>query len=386
MHRLRLAAAAALIAACSTQPPHVNPFDPQSPPAAQARATLAGTFTLEASRALAGTHVSLLGTGLSADTAADGAYSISGVSPGTWSVQGSRDGYRSAIVSGIVIRLEDGDQTVTAPPAQLQVARGAIGGRVQLEGESFHGGTTVSAAGLDGATLTDAMGNFVLDRVPAGTWTVNASRIGFEDKVVAGVQVADGQVTAMAAVTLPARPGGISGTVTLEGRTDFSGVTVSAAGLTLAGATVSATARSDAQGKFVLAPLPAGTYNVTCAAADYATQTAAATISPAATTSLAAIALIRQRGAASGNATLAGAVSSAGIAVTLMQNSTAVASVQTAPGGNWRADSVPVGAYAVAYERPGYQSASGAVTIVAQDVAQAVPVVLSPLPATVTGK
>ncbi|TMA31632.1 MAG: hypothetical protein E6J88_03705, partial [Deltaproteobacteria bacterium] len=307
-------------------------------------------------------------------------------SPGTWSVQGSRDGYRSAIVSGIVIRLEDGDQTVTAPAAQLQVARGAIGGRVQLEGESFHGGTTVSAAGLDGATLTDAMGNFVLDRVPARTWTVNASRIGFEDKVVAGVQVADGQVTAMAAVTLPARPSGISGTVTLEGRTDFSGVTLSAAGVTLAGATVSATARSDAQGKFALAPLPAGTYNVTCAAADYATQTAAATISPAATTSLAAIALIRQRGAASGNAMLAGAASSAGIAVTLMQNSTAVASVQTAPGGNWRADSVPVGAYAVAYERPGYQSASGAVTIVAQDVAQVVPVVLSPLPATVTGK
>ena len=159
MHRLRLAAAAALIAACSTQPPHVNPFDPQSPPSAQAKATLAGTFTLEASRALAGTHVSLLGTGLSADTAADGAYSISGVSPGTWSVQGSRDGYRSTIVSGIVIRLEDGDQTVTAPAAQLQVARGAIGGRVQLEGESFHGGTTVSAAGLEAGAAAPAHGS-----------------------------------------------------------------------------------------------------------------------------------------------------------------------------------------------------------------------------------
>src|SRR5207244_7418301 len=50
------------------------------------------------------------------------------------------------------------------------------------------------------------------------------------------------------------------------------------------------------------------------------------------------------------------------------------------------ADGIPVGAYGIAYEKAGYQSASGTVTIVAQDVVQAIAVVLSPLPVTVSGK
>lgn len=73
---------------------------------------------------------------------------------------------------------------------------GALSGLVTLEGESAFSGVTIAIVGtsLTGTTTVD--GTFAIINVPAGSYTVNATKSGFETCTLEAVSVEAGKTTA----------------------------------------------------------------------------------------------------------------------------------------------------------------------------------------------
>lgn len=66
---------------------------------------------------------------------------------------------------------------------------GTISGQVYLEGRKNWGGASVSVAGTDYRTVTDAAGSFVLAGLPPGTYDLRAGKDGYLYRMRAGVEV-----------------------------------------------------------------------------------------------------------------------------------------------------------------------------------------------------
>lgn len=402
--RLAVVVIAAAAAACS-EPEHVNPFDPKTPAAAQATASLAGTVSLEQAGATppvrSGVAVSVVGTAGSHVAVTDdaGAWTVSGVRPGSYTVTATKDPWVAGAVTGVTIALDDGDRTVTLPALSLRVARGAVAGTAVLRlprslVEASSAGVTVSVDGVPGAVQTDTAGAFVLSGVPAGLHALVLTKAGYHDGSLAAVTVtADGTVTT-ASIPLDTNPGWVEGVVTVVGASSAAGVVVRARGSTLAGTPWEDTTITPASGAYMISGLPAGTYALTWELTDHGTVSGAASVAPGVGTAIGPAALVRDTGAAAGVALLGGASDASGILVTLTPAPTGAApaptpaaTVLTDAAGAWRADGLPVGAYALRYRKaPGYVEASGAVTVVAHAAVIADPVTLAALPATVRGQ
>lgn len=387
-----------VLAAGCNLPGHQNPFDPETPTALQARATLSGKATLEplgsAAVQLAGIAVNVLGAG-DALTDGEGRWQVEGVAPGTYTIQFRNPGYEDSFLTGVIVALNDGDQVVAVPEVRLAVARGEIAGRVTLEGEAdgAYAGIAVTLSNQAGAVFTDASGSFHFSGVPEGSYGLAASRLGYRDSSPQPVAVVRDQTTTVPTLQLAANDGALAGVVLVLGAADSAGVTVRARGTTLAGSRLEKTLTTPADGSYSLA-VPAGTYNVSYELASYATATTAAAVSPGASVTLASVSLQRDTGSVAGTATLEGKADSSGIQVALTPPPTAAnpspspaAAAVTDASGTWRVDGVPVGPYAVSFKKqPGYASQSAQVTVVSHAVVTVDPVVLSATPGIVQGK
>jgi hypothetical protein len=388
----------AVLAAGCNLPGHQNPFDPATPTALQARATLAGKATLEplgsAAAQLAGITVNVLGAG-DALTDAQGDWHVEGVAPGTYTIQFRSPGYEDSFLTGVVVTLNDGDQIVAVPDVRLGVARGEIAGRVTLEGEAdgAYAGISVTLSSQAGAVFTDASGSFRISGVPEGSYALSASRLGYHDPSPQPIAVVRDQTASVPDIQLAANAGALAGAVLVLGAADSSGVTVRARGTTLAGSPLEQTISTPADGRYSLA-VPAGTYNVSYELASYATATTAAAVSPGSTVTLASVSLQRDTGSVAGTATLEGKADSSGIQVALTPAPTAAnpnpsptAAAVTDASGLWHVDSVPVGPYAVSFmKQPGYAARSAQVTVVSHAVVTMDPVALAATPGIVQGK
>ena len=242
----RLAVLLALAVTACGDLKHENPFDPSTPLAQQARATLAGQVTLEATGgvtpSLAGVQVAIPGTGLQAITDSAGHFEISQVPRGTWTLQATRQGFVDALVTGITVTLDDGNTTLVVPTLALAVARGDVLGRVALQldaqadtYETNASGATVTLSGHPGAQQTDPTGEYAFARVPVGIYALTASKSGFKPATLDIVMVTQDGVTTLAQLVLPPDPGALQGTVLVSGAADSFGVTVRASGTTLSG-------------------------------------------------------------------------------------------------------------------------------------------------------
>lgn len=396
MNRVPSVLAALALSACGSLD-HSNPYDPSTPPALQARARLSGRVSLEAGAAapvLSGVHVSIPGTSLSADTDATGAYSISGVPPGSWSLQAVRAGWEDGFVTGVVVGLDDGNKDVSVPLLALKLARGQVSGNVSLELENTSGGVSISLGGIPGSVVTDLVGDFLIAGVPVGTYTLTASKVGFKDTSVASVLVQAGQATILTSIRVPYDPGGFSGAVLVVGAGSSGGVTIRASGTTLNGTPYEATTVNRPDGTYLFSGLPAGTYNVGFELANYSAVSTAGTVAPGMVTALPPVSLVRDTGSVAGVARLRSSTDHVGIQVTLTPRpspgdptpSPAAAAV-TGSGGDWRVDGLPVGDYDVAYSKePGYLAVTGTVTVVSHALVLAASVELADIPGLVQGR
>lgn len=380
MMRAILVAVALFATACGL-PDHQNPFDPGTPPALQARATLTGSVTLEAigsvAPALSGIDVSVPGVG-SVTTDATGAWSLPNVPPGTWSVQLRRDRYLDASLTGVVVTLDDGEKTVATAPVALRLARGEVAGTVTLPLASSSAGVVVTATGPDGASatgLTDAGGAFTLTGLPVGTYALAARKDPeWQPGAATGVVVTAGARASVAPLELsPVATASITGTAVLEVLGAVAGTTAGLVGADFRGAAVSRTVTTGVAGAFSFTGLVAGSYQLTLSRAEYdTTAPVGLSVSASQAVAVGAMAVAASRGGASGLVTATGAASQAGTVVTVSGGPDSATTV-TDSAGLWVVAGLRVGTgYAATFQRAAYTSSTsagfdvtpGAVTVV----------------------
>jgi hypothetical protein len=302
---------------------------------ARSRGSLAGTATLEGESDHAGVLVSLQGTPYATLTGPSGAYTFSGVPVGQYTVEATRSGFASASV---------GDQTVTAgmttavPALVLAGNPGSVTGIARLEGRSDHAGILVKLDGTSLETVTDAAGQYAIDAVAQGSYTVTATYAGFDAATSGIVPVTPGGTATVSDLILEVARGALTGTATLQGESDHGGILVEVVGQPFSAVT-------NADGQYYLAGVPVGTYTVRATHAGFVPALAAAvTVAAHDVVDVDPLVLGASPGTLTGIALKEGATNHAGILVTV--NNTP-ASGSTDADGRFTITNVPSGVLSI---------------------------------------
>jgi hypothetical protein len=223
--------------------------------------SLSGTVTNSSGVALAGASVS--SGGVSATTAADGSYTLNGVTAGSATVTASLTGYQNGS-QNVTVTAGGNNQVATI---QLSpISPGNVTGSVVNTGGTGIAGAAVSADGL--STVTDSSGKYTLNNLPSGTQTLDVSATGYEPGS-ATVTVAAGTTTTASNITLNSAIGNVSGKVTNSTGSAISGASVSFGG----GSTT-----TDANGNYSFTNIPAGTIQLVASATGYQSVTQNVTV------------------------------------------------------------------------------------------------------------
>ncbi|MCC6811370.1 MAG: carboxypeptidase regulatory-like domain-containing protein [Deltaproteobacteria bacterium] len=241
-----------------------------------------------------GITVEVVGVGTRTTTSSAGRFDIY-LAPGTYSLGLSASNYKSETVANLVV-VNGTTTAASATPIVLLANPGSISGSVTLEGAGMmaNSGIAVSLDNTASTATTDDSGAFVIDGVAAGSYTLRATKAGFDTRTISGVSVRGGVQTAVDAMQLAIARGKLTGKVTLQGAVggDNSGAVVSIASTTY-------TAVSASSGDFEISGVPAGTYSVSVAKENYASQVLANQVvvaNQSSSTSPATIVLVRQSG------------------------------------------------------------------------------------------
>ncbi|MFQ3549267.1 MAG: carboxypeptidase-like regulatory domain-containing protein [Armatimonadota bacterium] len=199
--------------------------------------------------------------GYSATTTSGGAFTISNVSPGTYSLTASKSGFSPQTVSGVnVVAGQTTNQNIT-----LMSIYGYIAGVVLNDANMPVSGATVSTNTGEYSTTTDVNGEYILANIQPGTYSVTASRTGHISDTKTDIVVVSDEVST-ADFTLVRLLGSISGNVS------------SALGGNIIGATITAnpggySTTTNSSGNYTLDNIPVGNYNVTASVSDHQTNT-----------------------------------------------------------------------------------------------------------------
>ena len=206
-----------------------------------------------------GAIVDVVGTGQRTVTSTDGTFTFT-VVPGTYDLAITATGHRPQSVAAQEVRA---DAETVAETITLAINPGVVVGVALLEGssasETVHGGTLVSMGSSTTTTATD--GTFRLTDLAAGTQPLRFVRDdhSLTERIVTVIAGADVDV---GTVTLNRTRGSIVGRVDLVGQNDDSGVLVSLEGTAFA-------ALSTTDGRFQIAGVPTGTYQVSATSAGF---------------------------------------------------------------------------------------------------------------------
>jgi hypothetical protein len=223
--------------------------------------TVSGTVT---SAGVAGSNTAKLSgatvsiDGQSAVTGSTGAFSISGLAPGTYPVTASKTGYINYTGSMTV----SASQTISIVMTPVTYTLSGTIHSGSTTGSDL-AGVTVSIAGQ--TATTNSTGGFSISGVAAGTYPVAASKTGYNN------YTGSITVTASQTVSIVMTPA----TYTLSGTIHTGSMT----GSGLAGATVSVagkTATTASDGTFSITGIPAGSYTYTATKTGYVSYTSGA--------------------------------------------------------------------------------------------------------------
>ncbi len=298
--------------------------------------------------ALAGATVGYSGGSVTTD--GSGNYTLSNVAPGTYTVTASAAGHtsRSSMVS-----VTSGNTTTLNFQLTPNVP-GAITGQVT---DSSTGvaivGATVSYSG--GSTTTDSSGNYTLNNVAPGTYTVTASATGYTS-LSSTVSVTSG-ITATVNFQLNPLPTNVPGTI--KGR-----VTNISTGGGVSGATVSfsgGSTTSDSSGNYTFSGVTPGTYSVTASHTGFFPVTHAAVLGSGATVTLNFA--MATGGKIAGTVTNSSGAAISGAAVTLTGGSiNTTVNTTTNSSGAYNSNWMPVGSYTVTVSASGHATQSKTAT------------------------
>jgi phosphatidylinositol-3-phosphatase len=215
--------------------------------------------------------------GGSTTTDSTGAYALSNVPAGTYTVTASQTGYANQsksiqVTAGATATL---DFQLTA----TTTGSGAITGKVtNVSTGGAIAGSTVTYSG--GSATTDTNGNYILSNVAAGTYNVTATRTGYISETKSAT-VASGATTTLNFAM--ATGGKIAGTVTSSAGAAIAGATVHISG---GAVTTTLNVTTSSTGSYNSGWIPIGTYTVTVSANGFTTQTQSAAVTTGNTTTL----------------------------------------------------------------------------------------------------
>ncbi|MGH7895065.1 MAG: carboxypeptidase regulatory-like domain-containing protein, partial [Candidatus Binatia bacterium] len=224
------------------------------------------------SQALAGVSVHATGPqSASATTDANGAFSLSNLATGTYTLQFSKAGFVSASANGSVISTGASDlgtiRLALAPTSAVLEGRVRDGGTV-----SGIAGATVALAG-GGSATTDSGGAYRIPGLAPGAVSITVSATGYQT-ITASANLVAGATLVFSPSLYPA--GQSPATSSISGR-----VVDAAGGAAIAGASVTAgtkSATTDSNGAFAIAELAPGAISIQVAFASYQTTTYTATL------------------------------------------------------------------------------------------------------------
>jgi len=282
-------------------------------------------------------------------TDAAGQYIIDDVPPGTYQVVAGKEGYES---SSLTVTILAGDTAVVDLSLSEIIVPGSISGTVT---SAKDGSLVVGATVTDGTrtTTTDATGRYTIANVPPGTYQVTASKAGYHSSTVTVTVLAGAAAVTDFSLSEIIVPGSITGTVTSAKD-----------GSVIVGATVTdgtRTTTTDPTGRYTIANVPPGTYQVTAGKSGY--QSSSLTVSVLSGTSAVANFQLNEviiPGSITGTVTSA----KDGSAIVGATVTDGTRTTTTDATGKYTIANVPPGTYQVTAGKSGYQTSTSTVTVV----------------------
>ncbi|MFW5707132.1 MAG: carboxypeptidase regulatory-like domain-containing protein [Bacteroidota bacterium] len=170
-----------------------DPYDPANPPTGTVTHSFpnitmffstAGLGALEGNVTdgtdpIEGVMMKVLGTNSSTLTDADGNYEFPYLLPETYNVEFSKFGYETVVVEGVIIEEE---ATTVQDAALTAIPQFTVSGNVEGNDGVLQEGAMVTLEGYDSySATTDAEGNFTIEGVYEGTYTITVSAVGYEE-------------------------------------------------------------------------------------------------------------------------------------------------------------------------------------------------------------
>lgn len=312
-------------------------------------------------------------------TDVNGNYTIPDLAPGQYTVIASAGtNYQTAAQGATVV----GGMTTTVDFA-LQPNPGKISGTItnEVNGTPIPGASILVLQNFTiiGSTLTDANGNYSINDLAPGNYTVIANAPNFSIAIVGAIVT--GGNTKVVNFALKADPGKIFGRVTDAATTNpIPGATIQVHNSFV----IVATAVSDENGNYNFPNLPPDTYAVTASALDFQRQVKIATVTTNQVT-VVNFSLNSTPGTISGTVTdsvTTNPIQDATVAV--FQGGTFIDSAQTDVNGDYTIPGLAPGNYTVLAIAQGHQAAFSAETVVAGMTTTA-DFALDPNPGTIAG-
>ena len=220
--------------------------------------------------------------GKTASAGADGAYTITGVAPGTYTIEVSLSGYDTGAIE--TFEVSDADvpnkniqlaKTIIPPDPHtvsgvISVSDSGTGGSpngasVQLRHSGSPAGSPASA-GADGA--------YTINGVVAGTYTIEVTLAGYDTGTIADFEVSDADVTSKD-ITLTKTVYTVSGTVSVNDSGSGGSPNNAQVQLKKQGTAEGNPVQADSGGAYTINGVVAGTYTIEVSLAGYDTGTIA---------------------------------------------------------------------------------------------------------------
>jgi thermitase len=283
-----------------------------------------------------------------ATTDATGKYTIDNVPPGTYQVVASKEGYQT---SSLTVSVLQGAIAVANFSLSQIILPGSITGSVT---NAKDGSPIVGAAVTDGTrtATTDASGKYNIADVPLGSYQVVASKEGYQSSSWTVSVLSGATAVANFSMSQSILPGSITGSVTdAKGGSPIVGVAVNDG---------TRTATTDATGKYTIANVPPGTYQVTASKEGYETSSSTVSVLQG-TTAVANFSLSQVIVPGSITGSVTDAKDGSPIVGATMSDGTRTALTDAL--GSYTIDNVLTGSYQVVTSKEGYESSSLTVNV-----------------------
>ena len=193
-------------------------------------ASVSGSVTSEGFP-VADVTVSIPGTPYAAQSDSNGEFTLAGLSDGTYDILFSRRGYVDVTYGAFSVITESGSsRNYKLDPVTLIPSAGSIRGSVSFEGSTSVGNRSASVTvynqdnpSSSRSVFTDSSGQFIIDGLAAGTYTVTiSSTSSYNPVTIENVVVSEAGATTLEPVMLNAIGGRIYGRVSSAGDSVFT--------------------------------------------------------------------------------------------------------------------------------------------------------------------